>query len=133
MISGRHDRACDQLRPEPLAEVDEWLDRYRALWKQRLDAPSGRPPDLDDLVVAMLAKSPTDRPDAEAVYDALLPLARSDPRTASDERDPRRPFIRPLAPTPRTGAVPPRAAVDRGAVDRGAVDRSAVDRGAVDR
>src|ERR1700750_1530634 len=22
---------------EPLAEVDEWLDRYRALWEQRLD------------------------------------------------------------------------------------------------
>jgi DNA-binding transcriptional ArsR family regulator len=26
------------LRPEPLAEVDEWLDRYRALWEHRLDA-----------------------------------------------------------------------------------------------
>ena len=26
------------LRPEPLAEVDEWLARYRALWEQRLDA-----------------------------------------------------------------------------------------------
>ena len=26
------------LRPEPLAEVDEWLDRYRRLWEQRLDA-----------------------------------------------------------------------------------------------
>jgi len=26
------------LRPEPLAEVDEWLGRYRALWQQRLDA-----------------------------------------------------------------------------------------------
>jgi DNA-binding transcriptional ArsR family regulator len=26
------------LRPEPLAEIDEWLDRYRALWEQRLDA-----------------------------------------------------------------------------------------------
>ncbi|MDJ0347114.1 metalloregulator ArsR/SmtB family transcription factor [Streptomyces sp. H10-C2] len=26
------------LRPEPLAEVHEWLDRYRALWEQRLDA-----------------------------------------------------------------------------------------------
>ena len=26
------------LRPEPLAEVDEWLGRYRALWEQRLDA-----------------------------------------------------------------------------------------------
>jgi DNA-binding transcriptional ArsR family regulator len=26
------------LRPEPLAEVDEWLNRYRALWEHRLDA-----------------------------------------------------------------------------------------------
>ncbi|WP_433894294.1 ArsR/SmtB family transcription factor [Streptomyces sp. CA-111067] len=27
-----------RLRPEPLAEVHEWLDRYRALWEQRMDA-----------------------------------------------------------------------------------------------
>ena len=26
------------LRPEPLAEVDEWLGRYRDRWEQRLDA-----------------------------------------------------------------------------------------------
>ena len=26
------------LRPDPLAEVDEWLGRYRVLWEQRLDA-----------------------------------------------------------------------------------------------
>lgn len=26
------------LRPEPLAEVDEWLGRYRGLWQQRLEA-----------------------------------------------------------------------------------------------
>ena len=26
------------LRPEALAEIDEWLGRYRALWQQRLDA-----------------------------------------------------------------------------------------------
>lgn len=26
------------LRPDPLAEVDQWLGRYRALWEQRLDA-----------------------------------------------------------------------------------------------
>src|SRR4051795_9846229 len=26
------------LRPEPLAEVDQWMARYRALWEQRLDA-----------------------------------------------------------------------------------------------
>jgi transposase len=27
-----------RLRPEPLAEVDEWLGRYRSLWEQRLNA-----------------------------------------------------------------------------------------------
>src|ERR1700712_5783829 len=26
------------LRPEALVEVDEWLERYRTLWHQRLDA-----------------------------------------------------------------------------------------------
>ncbi|HEX3453507.1 MAG TPA: metalloregulator ArsR/SmtB family transcription factor [Gaiellaceae bacterium] len=26
------------LRPEPLAVVDQWLDPYRRLWEQRLDA-----------------------------------------------------------------------------------------------
>jgi len=26
------------LRTEPLAEVEEWLSRYRALWEHRLDA-----------------------------------------------------------------------------------------------
>jgi DNA-binding transcriptional ArsR family regulator len=26
------------LRPEPLAEVEEWLHRHRALWEQRLSA-----------------------------------------------------------------------------------------------
>jgi DNA-binding transcriptional ArsR family regulator len=26
------------LRPEPLAEVSEWLDRYRSLWTRRMDA-----------------------------------------------------------------------------------------------
>src|SRR5215469_15834913 len=31
-------RRVYSLRPEPLAEIDQWLDRYRALWEQRLDA-----------------------------------------------------------------------------------------------
>src|SRR5207247_7784492 len=31
-------RRVHSLRPEPPAEVDEWLGRYRALWEQRLDA-----------------------------------------------------------------------------------------------
>jgi DNA-binding transcriptional ArsR family regulator len=31
-------RRVYSLRPEPLAEVDEWLARYRARWERRLDA-----------------------------------------------------------------------------------------------
>ena len=31
-------RRVYSLRPEPLAELDEWLGRYRALWEHRLDA-----------------------------------------------------------------------------------------------
>ena len=31
-------RRIYRLRPEPLAEVDAWLGRYRGLWEQRLDA-----------------------------------------------------------------------------------------------
>ena len=31
-------RRVYSLRPEPLAEIDEWLGRYLALWEQRLDA-----------------------------------------------------------------------------------------------
>ena len=31
-------RRINALRPAPLAEVDEWLGRYRALWEHRLDA-----------------------------------------------------------------------------------------------
>src|SRR6202035_50038 len=33
-------RRIYSLRPQPLAEIDEWLGRYRALWDQRLDAPA---------------------------------------------------------------------------------------------
>jgi DNA-binding transcriptional ArsR family regulator len=31
-------RRVYSLRVEPLAELDEWLGRYRALWENRLDA-----------------------------------------------------------------------------------------------
>jgi DNA-binding transcriptional ArsR family regulator len=31
-------RRVYSLRPEPLAELDAWLGRYRALWEQRVDA-----------------------------------------------------------------------------------------------
>ena len=31
-------RRIYSLRPEALVEVDQWLDGYRALWRNRLDA-----------------------------------------------------------------------------------------------
>jgi DNA-binding transcriptional ArsR family regulator len=31
-------RRIYSLRPDPLAEIDAWLGRYRGLWEQRLDA-----------------------------------------------------------------------------------------------
>jgi len=31
-------RRVYSLRPQPLAEIDEWLGRYRALWERRMDA-----------------------------------------------------------------------------------------------
>src|ERR1700686_4498265 len=31
-------RRVYSLRPEPLAEIDEWLAQYRALWERQLDA-----------------------------------------------------------------------------------------------
>jgi len=31
-------RRVYSLRPDPLAEVDNWLGRYRVMWERRLDA-----------------------------------------------------------------------------------------------
>jgi DNA-binding transcriptional ArsR family regulator len=31
-------RRVYSLRPEPLADIDQWLGPYRVLWEQRLDA-----------------------------------------------------------------------------------------------
>jgi hypothetical protein len=61
---------------------------------QRGDVPAA----VNELVLSMLAKDPQGRPAAEAVYEALLPLA-SGPRGSSPEggnRDPTRPFRWPL-------------------------------------
>jgi serine/threonine protein kinase len=64
------------------------------------------PEELDRLVLAMLAKQPTKRPEAEAVYEALLPLISSvAPADLANDRDPRQPFVRPLAPAPRRTRV----------------------------
>jgi DNA-binding transcriptional ArsR family regulator len=37
-VEARAQRRIYRLRPEPLAEVDAWLDHYRALWQDRLSA-----------------------------------------------------------------------------------------------
>jgi DNA-binding transcriptional ArsR family regulator len=37
-VQARAQQRIYRLRPEPLAEVDAWLDRYRALWQDRLNA-----------------------------------------------------------------------------------------------
>ena len=40
LVDVRHDaqRRVYSLRAQPLAEIDEWLDQYRALWERRLGA-----------------------------------------------------------------------------------------------
>jgi DNA-binding transcriptional ArsR family regulator len=37
-VEARAQRRIYRLRPEPLAEVDAWVGRYRALWEDRLNA-----------------------------------------------------------------------------------------------
>jgi serine/threonine protein kinase len=69
------------------------------------------PADIDALILSMLAKRPSERPDAEAVYDALLPLTRTGQTDPADDRDPRRPFQRPLGPTPRARKAAPALAL----------------------
>src|SRR5215471_3242035 len=40
LVDVRHDaqRRVYSLRPQPLAEIDDWLGPYRAMWERRLDA-----------------------------------------------------------------------------------------------
>jgi DNA-binding transcriptional ArsR family regulator len=40
LVEARHEaqRRVYSLRPEPLAEVDDWLGHYRSLWEQRFSA-----------------------------------------------------------------------------------------------
>jgi hypothetical protein len=45
-------RRVYSLRPGPLAEIDEWLGRYRALWEQRLDALHTEIADGDQTILA---------------------------------------------------------------------------------
>lgn len=61
---------------------------------RRADVPEA----LESLVASMLAKEPRARPSADAVYDALLPFiaAATESPEADEDRDPTRPFRRPL-------------------------------------
>lgn len=56
------------------------------------------PEALESLVASMLAKDAEKRPSAESVYDTLLPLisGATDSQEADENRDPTRPFRRPL-------------------------------------
>ncbi|MDQ4039137.1 MAG: serine/threonine protein kinase [Actinomycetota bacterium] len=87
-----HPRADQSLRARHLRSPTPLMRERRA------EVPT----DVDDLVGAMLAKEPHARPSAEAVYDALVPLStRADETGGDDDRDPTRPFRRPLLSPPR--------------------------------
>lgn len=92
---------CELLTGDP--PFNETADQSLRARHLRSPAPSMRerradiPADVDALVTAMLAKEPHDRPSAEAVYDALVPLStRATDEGGYDDRDPTRPFRRPL-------------------------------------
>lgn len=44
-------RRIYKLRPEPLQELDQWLDTYRRLWEKRMDR-------LDDYLNVLQGKKP---------------------------------------------------------------------------
>jgi|SRR3954469_1490023 DNA-binding transcriptional ArsR family regulator len=47
-----------ELRPEPLSEVDAWLQAYRSLWEARIER-------LDDYLTELQAKEKPDDPESE--------------------------------------------------------------------
>jgi DNA-binding transcriptional ArsR family regulator len=50
LVEVRHDaqRRFYRVRPEPLAEIDQWLEPYRRLWARRLDALERHLDDTED-------------------------------------------------------------------------------------
>ena len=66
------------------------------------------PAPVETLILKLLSKSPDERPGPDEVYDTLLPYAHADMAgLARGELDPTRPFIRPMAATPRRGTPAP--------------------------
>jgi len=72
------------------------------------------PEPIEALVLGLLAKSPEQRPDADEIYETLLPYARTGTAgIVRGELDPTRPFTRPMAAIPRRDVpapVPPESA-----------------------
>ncbi|UQX05003.1 serine/threonine-protein kinase [Streptomyces sp. RerS4] len=87
---------------------------HRHLYEPPLPVRGQRPdipPELEALLLRLLAKDPQDRPaSAQEVYEALAPmLPTRGSRLPTGPLDPTRPFLRPQAPWPdRAAAVPPR-------------------------
>uniref|UniRef100_A0AAU2JQL7 non-specific serine/threonine protein kinase n=1 Tax=Streptomyces sp. NBC_00049 TaxID=2903617 RepID=A0AAU2JQL7_9ACTN len=66
------------------------------------------PPELEALLLHLLAKDPQDRPaSAQEVYETLAPLLPARGGTPAGPLDPTRPFLRPQAPWPDRAAVIP--------------------------
>lgn len=68
------------------------------------------PPQLENLVLRLLAKDPQHRPaSAQEVYENLVPLLPARGAGPSGPLDPTRPFLRPHAPWPDRATTPPAA------------------------
>jgi serine/threonine protein kinase len=86
----------------PFLESNHQSLQYQHVHRQapRLrDIRSDVPKELDDLVAAMLAKEAEARPDANTVYEALLPLIDPPDGPKKLSLDPRTPFHRPFGAT----------------------------------
>jgi hypothetical protein len=66
------------------------------------------PAPVETLLLRLLSKKPEERPSPDEVYDTLLPYTRADAASpARDELDLTRPFVRPMAATPRRATPAP--------------------------
>ncbi|MGN9895022.1 protein kinase domain-containing protein [Micromonospora sp. L31] len=92
----------------PFLDTDEYSVPYQQV---HTPPPSVRllrpdvPAPVEELIRALLHKQPERRPSSDEVYERLLPYASTDHLAGAgrtrDELDPTRPFLRPMAATPR--------------------------------